>query len=88
MILLLTLLMVFSFTGCDRNGDKPGEDEPIKIGLTDALQVIEQEMVSTQRGVDMFLNTLMVKVSLRREVVVVYEDDQGNETAAVNAIRS
>ena len=60
MILLLTLLMVFSFTGCNRNGDKPGEDEPIKIGLTDAFTGDRAGNGQyTKEGVDMFLNTLM-----------------------------
>jgi branched-chain amino acid transport system substrate-binding protein len=87
MILLLTLLMVFSFTGCDRNGDKPGEDEPIKIGLTDAFTGDRAGNGQyTKEGVDMFLEYINGKGGvLGREVVVVYEDDQGNETAAVNA---
>lgn len=67
--------------------DQPASTEPIYIGLTDAFsgeRAINGEY--TKEGVELFLSEINAAGGvLGREVVVVYEDDQGTEASATNA---
>ena len=86
-VLLLSVLMVLLFAGCSNNGGGETEKEPVLIGLTDAFTGDRAGNGDyTKEGAEMFLEDINGKGGvLGREVKIVYEDDQGNETAAVNA---
>lgn len=83
--LLLSVLMLISFTACNQGGKE--SKEVIKIGLTDAFTGDRAGNGDyTKEGAQLFLEDINSKGGvLGREVQIVYEDDQGNETAAVNA---
>lgn len=73
--------------GADQPAEDPVNTEPIYIGLTDAFsgeRAINGEY--TKEGAELFLSEINAAGGvLGREVVVVYEDDQGTEAAATNA---
>jgi ABC-type branched-chain amino acid transport systems, periplasmic component len=87
--LLLTLTMVVTLAGCGGKSSQTSgtTKDPIVIGLLDAFT--GNNAASGQyakEGAEMFLEEINAKGGvLGRQVKIVYEDDQGNETAGANA---
>lgn len=95
--LILVLCMGLSLAACgktedpDSNGGNDGldTDNPIYIGLLDAMTG-DRAMsgMYAKEGAEMFVEYINANGGvLGRELVVVYEDDQGNETMATNAFQ-
>lgn len=95
--LLLVLCMVFSLAACGKTTDDNGDgnasgldtDNPIYIGLLDAMTG-DRAMsgMYAKEGAEMYVEYVNANGGvLGRELIVVYEDDQGNETMATNAFQ-
>lgn len=94
--MILVISLIFGLTACgsgtqDSSADNGNSDveksEPIYIGVLDAFTG-DRAMsgMYAKEGAEMFLEEINSKGGvLGREVVIIYEDDQGNETAGTNA---
>lgn len=96
--IMLALLIAVTFCACTnqpttptgtsgQGGSTTASKEPILIGLLDAFSGDRASNGEyTKEGAEMFLAEINAKGGvLGREVKIIYEDDQGNETAATNA---
>lgn len=88
--LLLALVMVMSLAACGgESGGKTDEEETIKIGVMDAFTGDKASSGEyTKEGAELALKHINEAGGvLGRKIELVYEDDQGNETAATNAFQ-
>lgn len=89
--LLLAMVMILSLAACasdDTNGDSTSED-PIKIGVLDAFTGDRASNGEySKEGADLAMKHINENGGVMgRQIEIVYEDDQGNETVATNAFQ-
>ena len=88
--MLLALVMILSLAAC---GAKPAAEapsaEPIKIGVLDAFTGDRASNGEySKEGADLAMKHINEAGGvLGRQIELVYEDDQGNETVATNAFQ-
>lgn len=87
--LLIAIAMTLSLAACGSKQDKTDTAEPIKIGVLDAFTGDKASNGEySKEGADLAMKHINEAGGvLGRQIELVYEDDQGNETVATNAFQ-